>query len=92
MILNEAQVINKKTNIKQNYFKILYWFLFSGFILTLPQKSIGIEHLMVLTVPLSIIFSEYLLNWKDFKSQVAVNVILVLIILYQFKDLVFSAS
>ena len=92
MIFNATQVMRKKTNIKQNYFKILYWFLFSCLITTLPQKSLGVEHLMVLAVPLSIIFSEYLINWKAFRSQVTVNLIIVLIVLYQFKDIVFSTS
>ncbi len=91
MILNFAQVMNKKTNVKQNYFKTLYWFLASCFIMSLMQKEIGVEHLMVLTIPLSMILSEYLVNWKKFKSQVMVNVILAMVILYQLKDLILNA-
>lgn len=92
MVINSVQVMNKKTNIKQNYFKILYWFLFSCFIMTLPQKNLGVEHLMVLAVPLSIIISEYLINWKEFRAQLTVNIVIVLIILYQFKDIVLGTS
>jgi len=92
MILNAAQVMNKKTNIKQNYFKILYWFLFSCFIMTLLQKNLGVEHLMVLAVPLAIIISEYLINWKVSKVKITVNVVIGLIILYQFKDIVLRST
>jgi len=67
-ILNVGQVMNKKTNIKQNYFKISYWFLFSCFLVTLIQKQIGIEHVIVLTIPLSFILSEYLINWKEIRA------------------------
>ena len=85
VLINVGQVMNKKTNIKQNYFKISYWFLFSCLLASVVQKEIGIEQVLVLTVPISFVLSEYLVNWKEVRAKLTVNVFLLMIILYQLK-------
>lgn len=87
LVLNGGQVMTKKTNTKQNYFKIAYWFLFACLLSTLIQKQIGIEHLLILAIPISFLFSEFLVNWKEMKAKLIMNIILTLIILYQYKHL-----
>lgn len=87
-ILSGGQVMTKKTNTKQNYFKIAYWFLFSCLLVSLIQTQIGIEHSLVLAIPLSFIISEYLVNWKEIRARFAVNIFLVMIILYQLRHFI----
>lgn len=83
VMVNMSKIMTKKTNIKQNYFKILYWFLFACLPLTLIQNDLGIAHILVLTVPFAFLQAEYLVNSKVLKSAIIINVFIGLIISYQ---------
>ncbi|MBT8218606.1 MAG: hypothetical protein KJP00_02195 [Bacteroidia bacterium] len=84
--LSSSKIMVKKTNVKQNYFKAIYWILLVCFFMLLVKRNVTIHHLAILIVPLSILLSELMIVSKPSASKLFINIFLLLIIALQFKN------
>ncbi len=80
---------NQKKNIQvQKYLSILYWAMFVTIFSLLLQEVIGIEHLIILVVPLSIFIASNFLSFAKKQTAEAIHLFLIFMILaFQFKGL-----
>lgn len=80
-----------KTQIQvQKKINILFWTLLIAALSLLLQNNIGIEHLLIFATPLSVFIA---INFSKLKPQIAETlhtILLVAILFYQYKDLIFA--
>lgn len=75
----------KKNLQVQKNISILYWALFFGFLTLMIQSGVKLEHLLVFAVPLSIFLSFNLLNLRQSFAEAIHFVLLMGILILQFK-------
>jgi hypothetical protein len=86
IFISSGNYMAKKNLQIQKNISILYWALFFGFLSVFLQASIGLEHLLIFVVPLSIFLSFNLLNLRRSFAEALHLIILVGILIFQFKD------
>jgi len=75
----------KKNLQVQKNITILYWALFFGFFTILIQAGIRLEHLLIFTIPLSILLSFNLSGMRHSLAEAVHLLLLVAILIFQFK-------
>jgi hypothetical protein len=78
--------MSKKNLQVQKNISILYWALFFGFLTLFIQANIRLEHLLIFVIPLSIFLSFNLLNMRRSLGEALHLILLVGILVLQFKD------
>lgn len=86
LVINNGSILVKKTIIKQNYFRTVYWMMLTCAITLLVQENITIHHLGILAIPMSLLISELLIVSKPSISKAVVNFSILIILIYQFKE------
>ncbi len=86
VIISFGSYLAKKNLQVQKNISILYWALFFGFLSVFLQAGVRLEHLLIFAVPLSVFLSFNLLNMRRPLAEALHLIILVGILVLQFKD------
>ena len=86
VFLSSGSYMSKKNLQVQKNITILYWALFFSFFTIFFQANIRLEHLLIITIPLSIFLSFNLANIRQSFAEAVHLILLVCILILQYKD------